>query len=183
MSHATRYSAPDRDRTTNPVTQLDTDEAIRVGIGEYVVAEGNVVLVTQGLGSCVGLGLYDDQGVAGLAHVLLPTRNDAGTGSGAKYADVGVARLVRSIEASGVDSSMLQASLAGGGSMIAGSSIGADVGEQNVEAVRAALDRLGIPIRKADVGDHCVRKITLDVTASEGTTVTIERTTQASLSS
>ena len=50
-----------------------------VGIGEYRVARPPAVLVSLGLGSCVGVALYDpERKVGGLAHIMLPSSNGAG---------------------------------------------------------------------------------------------------------
>ncbi len=48
-------------------------ELLRVGIGEVKVAEGEIRLVTYGIGSCVAIVLYDPiTKIGGFAHCLLP---------------------------------------------------------------------------------------------------------------
>ena len=46
---------------------------VRVGMAEYKIAKSPAVLVTLGLGSCVGVALHDSiNKIGGLAHVMLP---------------------------------------------------------------------------------------------------------------
>ena len=49
------------------------EEAIKVGIGDYKVANAPQSLITVALGSCVGIALYDPiSKVGGLSHIMLP---------------------------------------------------------------------------------------------------------------
>ena len=58
-------------RVTRPDLRATTE--LRVGMAELAVAEGDELLVSIGLGSCVAIALWDERaGIAGLAHVLLP---------------------------------------------------------------------------------------------------------------
>jgi len=46
---------------------------IRVGMADYKAAKSPAILITLGLGSCVGVVLYDNlTKVGGMAHVMLP---------------------------------------------------------------------------------------------------------------
>ncbi len=46
---------------------------VRVGIADLNVATSPDKLITVGLGSCVGIALYDQQlRIGGLAHIMLP---------------------------------------------------------------------------------------------------------------
>ncbi|NLY51006.1 MAG: hypothetical protein GX062_08405, partial [Firmicutes bacterium] len=48
-------------------------EVHRVGMADLAAARVPVVLCTIGLGSCVGIALYDrETRVGGLAHIMLP---------------------------------------------------------------------------------------------------------------
>ncbi len=49
---------------------------IKVGMAEYKIAKVPEILTTLGLGSCIGICLYDKQAkIAGLAHIMLPFSN------------------------------------------------------------------------------------------------------------
>ena len=50
------------------------DKNIKVGMADYKVASGEEVLITLGLGSCVGVVIYDSsKKIAGMAHIMLPS--------------------------------------------------------------------------------------------------------------
>jgi chemotaxis protein CheD len=139
---------------------------IHVGIAEYRVARSPDRLLALGLGSCVGVALFDPViRVGGLAHVMLPdSRMFKGGGKPAKFADLGVAALVQEMQRAGSRNGRLIAKLAGGAQMFFGNSRAAEmaIGERNVEAVRQALKELGIKIVAEDVGGSQGRTISLD---------------------
>lgn len=143
-------------------------ERIRVGIAEYAVTTDDAVLSTSGLGSCVGVGLYDPRaGVAGLAHVMLPSADGVDVANVGKYADTGIEALVRVMEDEGATPGQTVAKIAGGSSMMDESSIGEEIGRRNVEAVRSALGRTEIRIVEEDVGGSRGRSLELDATTGD----------------
>ena len=91
---------------------------IYVGIAEMKVAKSPHILTTLGLGSCVGVTIFDPQlQVGGLIHVLLPTRNGDPTENIAKYADSGIPELINQLISMGSRRSSLIAKIAGGANM------------------------------------------------------------------
>ncbi len=137
-----------------------------MGIAEYGIARSPHRLVTLGLGSCVGVALYDPViRVGGLAHVMLPdsTQFRAG-GKPAKFADLAVKILIRDLRQSGSRNGRAVAKLAGGAQMFFGNNRAAQmaIGERNIEAVRGVLKELGIVIVAEDVGGDKGRTISLD---------------------
>ena len=55
------------------MNNMTNSHRIRVRISEMKVAKGDAVLVSYGMGSCVGVAIFGpEQEVGGLAHVLLP---------------------------------------------------------------------------------------------------------------
>ena len=131
-------------------------ERRKVGIAEYEVATDGALLTTSGLGSCVGVALYDSEsGVAGLAHVMMPAAAEIDGGNAAKFADTGTELLVEEVERAGADRARLAAKIAGGSDMLDFSDDGDGIGERNALAVRETLEAHGIPVVAADVGgDH-----------------------------
>lgn len=129
---------------------------VTVRIGELHVLRREGVLVAIGLGSCVGVALYDPvRRVAGLAHIFLPASHNGRLvpGSPARYADTGVPALVEAMREAGALQRQIQAKIAGGAQLfLRGDHSTLDVGRRNVEAVRAALASLGIPLVAQDVG-------------------------------
>jgi len=134
---------------------------IAVRMGEIAVSSNpDDVLLSIGLGSCIGLALVDQRrGIAGLAHVMLP---EAPTGGGpaGKFADLAVPELVEQVTALGGARPMLRAVIVGGAQMFSlGSSAAMDIGVRNDAAVRAALAKERISIVAAEVGGSNGRTI------------------------
>jgi chemotaxis protein CheD len=132
-------------------------EIIKVGMADLKVCAYPDSLTTLGLGSCVGIALYDKvTKITGLAHIMLPdskkiTRNE----NIAKFADTGIEETVRLMLLKGANKKRIVAKIAGGADMFNLGSSGKGsirVGESNVLAVRENLARLGIPIVAEDVG-------------------------------
>lgn len=136
-----------------------------VGIAEMAVGYASETITTLGLGSCVGIVLYDRvHKIGGLAHILLPNSPGGEAANVAKYADTAVDELVRRMAASGANPRLLTAKLAGGAHMF-GASEASDVmqvGRRNVEQSHLALERRGIAILAEDVGGSNGRTIVLE---------------------
>lgn len=121
------------------------------------------VITTLGLGSCVGVALYDPiKKVAGLAHIMLPSSQQARNKSNiAKFADTAIVKLVEDMVALGASKSRLVAKLAGGAQMFAfieGSEM-LRIGARNVAASREMLKSLNIPIISEDTGGNYGRTV------------------------
>ena len=137
-------------------------ERKKVGIAEYAVTTDEAVLTTSGLGSCIGVALYDpDSNTAGLVHVMLP-RHDEGEGARAKFADTGVEILLEEMERAGASRRHIEAKIAGGSDMLDFSGSGSGIGVRNVEKVRETLDSYDIPIVAEDVGGDHGRSLRLE---------------------
>lgn len=140
---------------------IEVDEVV-VDIADFAVANGDAVLVTSGLGSCVAVALHDPTtGIAGLAHILLPS---AGLGPPsihpAKYADTGILLLAEEMRRRGAAGNRMVARLAGGARMFAALlSSGINMGQRNIDATRKALYRLTIPVVAEDVGGEYGRSV------------------------
>jgi len=139
-------------------------ERILVGIGEFAVARPPTVLTALGLGSCVGLLLYDPvPRVGGLAHVMLPANpRPSQTPDSAKFADSALTLLLARMLAEGARRERLEARLVGGAHMFA-SSPGEGIGQRNVSALRTLLRRQEIPLQATDVGGQWGRSIEFDL--------------------
>lgn len=138
----------------------------RVGMADARIAREGDALRTLGLGSCVGVALYDPVArVAGLAHVMLPSSAGAKESSPAKYADTAIPYLVRLMTDAGAGLGRITAKLAGGAQMFAMTRPGVEfvrVGPRNVEAVQAALELLSVPVLASDVGGNYGRTVEID---------------------
>ena len=125
-------------------------------MADLVAVKVPSLLVTLGLGSCIGLVIYDPRNkVAGMAHIMLPDSRDAGAvPKPGKFADTAVPRLLQELSSLGALPSNLQAKIAGGAQMFAfqNNSALVRVGDRNVEAVKKKLKELRIPILAEDTG-------------------------------
>lgn len=141
-------------------------EVIRVGIADMNIVKEPQTIRTSGLGSCVGVVLYDQRKkIAGLLHVMLPDSSLAKSGSinVAKFADTGIYGLMELLKLEGVRPMSLKAKIAGGAQMFQfGSSDTIRIGPRNIEAVKNELKRLSIPIVAEDVGGSSGRTIEFD---------------------
>jgi chemotaxis protein CheD len=141
------------------MTAAATEIAVRMG--EIAVSSNpGDVLMSIGLGSCIGLALVDQRrGIAGLAHVMLPEAI-AGGGPSGKFADLAVPELIKQVTALGTAKTSLKAVLVGGAQMFAlGGSGAMDIGVRNDAAVREALAKERIPVVAAEVGGSKGRTI------------------------
>jgi len=136
-----------------------------VGMADMNVCRSPGVLTTLGLGSCVGIALYDPgMRVAGLAHCMLPDSTQImNNGNIAKFVDTAVIRLVNDMARQGARKNMIQAKLAGGAQMFAYTSMNESmrIGDRNVEAALKVLAQLSIPVLSRDVGATYGRTVEL----------------------
>jgi chemotaxis protein CheD len=140
---------------------MSTPTQIAVRMGEIAVSSSpGDVLLSIGLGSCIGLALVDQRrGIAGLAHVMLPEAI-AGGGPVGKFADLAVPELIVQTTALGTSKPMLKAVLVGGAQMFAlGGSGALDIGVRNDAAVRDALAKERISVLAAETGGSKGRTI------------------------
>ena len=138
-------------------------EVVRVGIADMNIVKEPMTIRTSGLGSCVGIVLYDEaKKIAGLIHVMLPDSalGKSGRLNVAKFADTGIYALMERLKEEGVRPMSLKAKIAGGAQMFQfGSSDTIRIGPRNVEAVKKELQRLSIPLIAEDVGGSSGRTI------------------------
>ena len=135
---------------------------VRMGELAASAIDGDV-LVSLGLGSCIGLALLDRRlGVAGLAHVVLPSSGGHPVPS-LKFADVAVGELIEQVVAAGGRRPLLDAVLVGGASMFSVSSASLEVGQRNEAAVRDQLSAARIPIIATETGGERGRTIRVHV--------------------
>ena len=137
---------------------------IKVGMADLNIADGGAVLKTTGLGSCVGLTLYDPYlKIGGMAHIMLPSSDIAREGqlNIAKYANTAVPELLKRLKNKGSLTERLVAKMAGGAQMFAfmGGSDTMRIGPRNVEATKQALEYFAIPLVSEDTGGNFGRTV------------------------
>lgn len=150
------------------------NEQIKVGIADLNLVHPPGTIITIGLGSCIGIALYDKTlKVAGLAHIMLPDSTQfKNVTQPLKFADLAVPILLKKMEERGCRKSSIVAKIAGGASMFnfTDKNMVSDIGNRNAISVRDALMKEKIPLLAEDVGGNKGRTMILD---SEDGTVTI----------
>ncbi len=138
---------------------------IKVGMADLNVAKEPDILTTLGLGSCVGIALYDSATkIGGLAHIMLPDSTQIKNNENvAKFADTAIEKLVEDMVTLGAKSNRIVAKIAGGAHMFEFKNMDdmMRIGTRNVTAVIEILDKLRIPILANDTGSNYGRTIEL----------------------
>ncbi|MBO1003783.1 chemotaxis protein CheD [Pseudogracilibacillus auburnensis] len=140
---------------------------VKVGIADLNIIQSPDKIRTSGLGSCVGIVLYDlTKQVAGLAHIMLPDSSltKQKNYNKYKYADTAIDILIDKLIEKDVRKFSIKAKIAGGAQMFQLNSA-TDVmriGPRNVEAVTKILQMHRIPIVASDVGGNSGRTIEFD---------------------
>lgn len=138
-------------------------EIIKVGMADLKICKSPDGITTLGLGSCVGIALRDPvTGIGGLAHVMLPDSTQIRNNTNIyKFADTGIAELIRQMVEAGAVKNRLVAKIAGGAQMFSFQNKVdlVRVGERNVEASHAKLAEFHIPILAEDTGDTYGRTV------------------------
>jgi|Deesub1362B_J571_1020462.scaffolds.fasta_scaffold00705_14 chemotaxis protein CheD len=129
---------------------------VRVKMAEYIVSNSDSILKTT-VGSCVAIGIYDGNGIGGLAHIMLPECNGR-TDLVGKFADTAIPAMVREMEKMNADISRLRAKIAGGAQMFTLPSSLA-IGERNIEKVKKILRKFGIKLIAEDTGKNHGRTV------------------------
>ena len=134
-----------------------------IGIAEKVISRSPDKLVTLGLGSCVGLILFDPvKKVGGLVHIMLPNA-PGGTAefNRFKFADTAIDDMIKLVVQAGASRHQLQAKLTGGAHMFnnAYNSDVMGIGKRNVDVCQKVLKENRIPVTAQDTGGTSGRSI------------------------
>lgn len=140
---------------------------ITVGVGECAVsARGEDTLVTYGLGSCIGVTIWDPElKVGGMLHFLLPdSKGDSGKAKEhpGMYADTGIPLLFRKAYQLGAEKRRLLVRVAGGAHVLDGEGP-LDIGKRNYLAMKKIFGKAGVMIHGREVGGVVWRTMRLDV--------------------
>ncbi len=141
-------------------------QTIKVGMADLHICREPDALTTIGLGSCIGIALYDSSTkISGLAHIMLPDSTQIRNNSNpAKFADTGIQKLYDEMIAAGASRTRITAKIAGGAKMfeLSGSvSQSINIGEKNAIACREKLRELKIPLLAEDTGLNYGRTVVL----------------------
>lgn len=143
-----------------------TTTQFNVRLTEIQVAQGDAQFACIGLGSCVGVVVFDPlTKISGVAHIMLPrSRCDETIPRPGKFANTAVPQLIDTMQRLGAEPSRLQAAVAGGAQMCFGPDVPASlgIGDRNVQAVRDQLSQRGIRCVAEDCGGNAGRTLTFE---------------------
>jgi len=138
-------------------------ELVKVGMADLNVCLPPNGITTLGLGSCVGIVLYDPhKKISGMVHVMLPDSTKIKNNDNrAKFADTGIEELISRLTKMGASRNSLVAKIAGGAQMFAFKSNNdmLRIGDRNIEATKEKLKAEGIKIIAEDTGLNYGRTI------------------------
>ena len=151
-----------------------SDKHVRqIDIGEYGVTDTGDTFVTYGLGSCLGVALFDERKcVTGVIHIKRPTAPRGTEANNAAFADTGIRMLFDEMQSYGATAQNVTATLAGGSDIDgAAAAVTMDIGRKNINQAKQTLEKLGITISDTTVGGNEVMSTYFDGGSGE---VTIE---------
>jgi chemotaxis protein CheD len=133
---------------------LVEEDLINIGVAEFYVTHNPHILACFGLGSCVGVALYDARKkIGGLAHVMLPRDIRAKVVGGACMFSIPGAVNPRNVP---------------------GPSLGMQIGDRNIEAAKNTLKEFGIPLKAEDTGGSYGRTMRFDISNGKVTVSSIK---------
>ncbi len=146
-------------------------QMIKVGMADLNICRSPNAITTLGLGSCVGIAIYDPvTKIGGLAHVMLPDSTKIRNNSNiAKFADTGITELVNRMVRAGANRRRMVAKIAGGAKMFefSGAEAIGSIGLKNALASKKKLNELGIRLIAEDTGLNYGRTVELHCDTGE----------------
>ncbi len=153
----------------------------RIGMAQWFVGKAPGIITTIGLGSCVGVTLYDPiTKIGGMLHLMLSDSTRFAYTNNinrAKFADTGIRDMYDKLIELGASKKDIVAKITGGAQMFEikeGNDL-LNIGDRNVEATRKTLGELQIAILGEDVGDTYGRTIELDLDNGNLKVTTVNR--------
>jgi len=123
------------------------------------------VLVTHGLGSCLGITVHDPAAhVGGMLHVMMPastTNPDKARSNPWMFVDTGIPAFFSALEAAGAARRKWKVKIAGGAT-VSGSDYFA-IGRKNYVTLKKMLWKAGVLIDAEDVGGNIARTMHMEV--------------------
>ena len=141
------------------------ENSYHVGMADVISVSTPAKLITLGLGSCIGLVIYDETAkIAGMAHMMLPdSRGTKGLEKPGKFVDMAVPFLVEELLKKRAQKDRLKAKYAGGAQMFANINANESnflaVGSRNATETLDFLNKFKIRIVAYDVGGNKGRTV------------------------
>lgn len=146
---------------------MQEEQIVEVGISDKKIDKSPAKLITRGLGSCVGITLYDPvKKTGGMAHAMLPDIDRAAANvNPLRFVNYVIKAMVEELEKCGCLRKNLEAKLFGGAHMFGflSSESVLNVGDKNAEMAKSILAEMGINILANETGGTFGRTITLNL--------------------
>ncbi len=146
---------------------------LSVGLGELVISRNpDDVLVAYGLGSCVGVGMYNPiSKTGGLLHAVLPEQTNYKADSATKFVNTGIPILLEKIKNNGAIPNNIVIYMVGGANMLINTQLAKtfDIGTRNVAAAIQTLESLRLKVRNSEVGGNTGRTVRLYISSGRMT--------------
>jgi chemotaxis protein CheD len=146
--------------------------SLSVGLGELVISrDPEDVLVAYGLGSCVGIAMYNpDTKTGGLLHAVLPERFDGANDSPTKFVNSGIPVLLEKIKSNGFNNNILLY-MAGGANMLINTQLSKtfDIGTRNVASALQIFEKMNLKLRNSELGGNIGRTVRLYIASGQMT--------------
>lgn len=147
------------------------ESIVKVRMADYAICSVPQKITTIGLGSCVGIVVYDSGSkVCGMLHAMLPDSKKIRNNSNrSKFVDSGMEDMLQMLVQAGANKRRLMAKMAGGAKMFdfIDDNENTSIGYQNVQATKQILEQLGIPLVAEDTGKNYGRTIVFDPESNE----------------
>ena len=154
-------------------------DLIKVGMADYKIGRDPASIISYGLGSCVGIALFDPiTKIGGLAHIMLPDSTQArSTENLAKFADTAIPKMLDDMIRAGAVKSRVTAKIAGGAQMFTFTNATdiMRVGERNTAAVKLVLQKVGLRLLAEDTGGNYGRTVELKLDSGGYRVKTIDK--------
>lgn len=141
-----------------------------VGIADMKMLQGEGILITYALGSCIGLCFHDPRlRLGALLHIMLPLNMETGRSHPLKYADTGIKETLKALEAKGASRARMTVKIAGGAKMFevsGGGGLG-NIGQRNIESVHAIMKRENLRLIGEHTGGSVARTLLFDVASGQ----------------
>ena len=139
--------------------------SLSVGLGELVISrDPDDVLVAYGLGSCVGVGMFNTvTRTGGLLHAVLPEQMNGNGDAATKFVNTGIPILLEKIKSNGSDANNILIYMAGGANMLINTQLSKtfDIGTRNVTSALLTFEKMRLKLRNSEVGGNTGRTVRL----------------------
>jgi chemotaxis protein CheD len=138
-----------------------------VGIGDAAVSKDKAdIIITHSLGSCIGIGIYDEaHGVGGILHYMLPFSSLDPVKAQAnplRFGDTAIPELFKMAYALGAEKSKMRVVMAGGANVLNNENL-FDIGRRNIMIARKLFWKNRVLIDTEEVEGTIPRTLSLDM--------------------